>query len=86
MERLSSLSLNIMSACDPYIKPGGRMMFYTCTISPIENGQTVRKFIDSMGGKYSIAQSGGINMELQIMPYYLDSEGGYVCVLKKKDD
>jgi 16S rRNA (cytosine967-C5)-methyltransferase len=86
MERLSSLSLSIMSACDPYLKPGGRMMFYTCTISPIENGQTVRKFINSMDGKYRIAQTGGIDMELQIMPYYLDSEGGYVCVLEKKDD
>jgi 16S rRNA (cytosine967-C5)-methyltransferase len=86
MERLSSLSVNIMSACHPYLKPGGRMMFYTCTISPVENGQAVRKFVKSMDGEYSIAQTGGIDMELQIMPYYLDTEGGYVCVLEKKDD
>ena len=60
------------------------MMFYTCTISPVENGQAVRKFIKSMDGKYRIAKTGGIDMELQIMPYYLDTEGGYVCMLEKK--
>jgi len=84
MERLSSLSVRILSACHPYLKPGGRMMFYTCTISPVENGQTVRKFIESIDGKYLIAQTAGIDMELQVMPYYLDSEGGYVCTLEKK--
>lgn len=85
IKRLSNLSLNIMSACHPYLKPGGRMMLYTCTISPEENGQTVRKFISLMNGKYCIASYNGTGMELEIMPYYAGSEGGYVCVLEKKE-
>ncbi len=83
-KRLSELSGKILSACHPYIRLGGKIMFYTCTISPVENGQAVRNFIRSMDGKYSIASSGGVDMELEIMPYYLSSEGGYVCVLEKK--
>jgi 16S rRNA (cytosine967-C5)-methyltransferase len=84
VERLSRLSVDIMSACHPYLKPGGRMMFYTCTLSPVENGQAVREFIRRMQGRYFTASAGGTEMEMDIMPYYLNSEGGYVCVLEKK--
>ena len=84
VERLSRLSVKIMCACHPYLRPGGRMMFYTCTISPVENGYAVRNFISLMDHGYRIAREGSTDMELQMMPYYLDSEGGYVCILEKK--
>jgi 16S rRNA (cytosine967-C5)-methyltransferase len=84
VERLSELSVKIMSACHPYLRPGGRMMFYTCTISPVENGSAVRRFISLMKHDYTIAKAGSMEMELQMMPYYLDSEGGYACILEKK--
>jgi 16S rRNA (cytosine967-C5)-methyltransferase len=84
VERLSQLSVKIMSACHPYLRPGGRMMFYTCTISPVENGHAVRRFISLMKNEYSIARADSMDMELQIMPYYMDSEGGYACILEKK--
>ena len=83
IKRLSGLSKMIMSACHPYLKPGGRMVFYTCTISPEENGRAVRDFIKYMDGRYIIASHGGASMELEIMPYHLNSEGGYVCALEK---
>jgi len=81
--RLSELSVHIMKACHPYLKTGGRMMFYTCTLSPVENQQAVRKFLDMMDGKYRIASVNSKDMELEIMPYWMDSQGGYVCVLEK---
>jgi len=84
VKRLSQLSLDIMSACHPYLRRGGRLVYYTCTISPEENENTVRRFISRMEGVYSIATCRGAYMELEIMPYYLGSEGGYVCVLYKK--
>ncbi len=89
IERLSDLALDIMTACDPYLKKGGRMLFYTCTISPVENGQTVRRFLDLLKGRYAVAENidtagNPVKMEMEIMPYYLESEGGYFCVLKKK--
>jgi 16S rRNA (cytosine967-C5)-methyltransferase len=84
VKRLSGLSSKILAACHPYLRPGGRIMFYTCTISPEENGKAVRDFINKMKGIYSITQKDGIDLELDIMPYYLNSEGGYSCVLEKK--
>jgi 16S rRNA (cytosine967-C5)-methyltransferase len=89
IERLSDMALDIMAACDPYLKNGGRMLFYTCTISPVENGQMVRRFLSLMNGRYRIAENidaagDPVKMEMEIMPYYLESEAGYLCVLKKK--
>jgi len=90
IERLSTLSVDMMSACHQYLKTGGVMVFYTCTISPLENSIAVRRFLKSMSGDYRIAGAGSEDetdkekaMEMEIMPYYLQSEGGYVCVLEK---
>jgi 16S rRNA (cytosine967-C5)-methyltransferase len=88
IERLSMLATDMMSACHPYLRTGGRMVFYTCTISPLENGLAVRRFLESMDGNYRIAESEDTTgtkkaMEVEIMPYYLKSEGGYVCTLEK---
>lgn len=90
IKRLSDLTIKMMIACDPYLKKGGRMLFYTCTISPIENGQAIRRFLSLTGDKYKIAENidtegNAVKMEMEIMPYYLQSEGGYLCVLIKKN-
>lgn len=89
IDRLSDLTIKMMIACDPYLKKGGRVLFYTCTISPIENGQAIRRFLSLTGDRYEIAENidtsgDAAKMEMEIMPYYLQSEGGYLCVLIKK--
>jgi len=105
LERLSENTLAILSACGPYLKKGGRLVFYTCTLSPVENQQTVENFIKNSGDEYIIEkvdsssailgplgdETGGqagsedktVYMQLEIMPYYLGSEGGFVSVFKK---
>ena len=105
LERLSGNTLAILSACGPYLKKGGRLVFYTCTLSPIENQQTVENFIKNSSDEYIVekvncslttqgqyrdenrdhAGSGdkAVDMQLEIMPYYLGSEGGFVSVFRK---
>ncbi len=107
LERLSNMALAILTACGPYLKKGGRLVFYTCTLSPVENQQTVDNFIREMEQKYIIEEidhtgpvaaplkaSGSkqddsknlpVKMQLEIMPYYLGSEGGFVSVMKKNN-
>lgn len=107
LERLSNMAIAILNACGPYLKKGGRLVFYTCTLSPIENQQTVDTFIRDMDQKYIIEEidymdpaaaplevTGGkqaeskklsVKMQMEIMPYYLRSEGGFVSVLKKNN-
>ncbi len=52
--RLSGLSYRMMVNCDRYLKSGGKLVFYTCTISPIENQQVISKFLKEFKGKYTI--------------------------------
>ena len=107
LERLSNMALAILTACGPYLKKGGRLVFYTCTLSPVENQQTIDNFLREMEQKYIIEETGhtgpaaapleatggkqagsknlSVKMQLEIMPYYLGSEGGFVSVLKKNN-
>lgn len=55
--RLSEISFKMMLNCDIYLKIGGKLIFYTCTLSPIENQQVIDRFLKKFKGKY-IAESG----------------------------
>jgi len=52
--RFSEISLKMMINCDIYLKSGGKLIFYTCTLSPIENQQVIEKFLKVFKGKYII--------------------------------
>ena len=52
--RLSEMSYKIMVNCDRYLKTGGKIVFYTCTLSPIENQQVIGRFLKEFKGKYIV--------------------------------
>jgi len=99
--RLSGLAFRMIVNCDIYLKTGGRIIFYTCTLSPIENQQVIERFLKEFKGKYTMEKpdipheltfilnskeniSGKREKTcLEIMPYYLESEAGFVCSLLK---
>ncbi|MBU4483684.1 MAG: 16S rRNA (cytosine(967)-C(5))-methyltransferase RsmB [Actinomycetia bacterium] len=55
--RLSEMSYKIMVNCDWYLKTGGKIVFYTCTLSPIENQQVIGKFLGEFKDKYRMEKS-----------------------------
>lgn len=102
VRRLSGISFKILKNCDRYLKTGGRLVFYTCTLSPIENQDVAAKFLSEFKDKYIIKKPEAFNKVLQflnhkkdsdsidkerfleIMPYYFNSEAGFVCSFLKK--
>ncbi len=54
MERLGEITGKILSAADKYLKPGGIIILYKCTLSEIENQESVKKFVEQNPGKYHI--------------------------------
>jgi 16S rRNA (cytosine967-C5)-methyltransferase len=54
MERLGEITGKMLSAADKYLKPGGIIILYKCTLSEIENQEYVKKFIEHNPGKYRI--------------------------------
>ncbi|MFO7928066.1 MAG: 16S rRNA (cytosine(967)-C(5))-methyltransferase RsmB [Candidatus Humimicrobiaceae bacterium] len=89
LKRLQANSLKILDNAKKYLLPGGRIIFYTCTLSRIENQQTVRQFIEGNRGRYKIEPCKYLpgpkkdDGWLEIMPYFFNSEAGFVCSLVK---
>jgi 16S rRNA (cytosine967-C5)-methyltransferase len=52
--RLSEMSYRMMVNCDKYLKVGGKLVFYTCTLSPVENQQVIDRFLKEFKGKYIV--------------------------------
>lgn len=64
--RLSEMSYIMMINCDIYLKAGGRLVFYTCTLSPIENQQMMSRFLEEFRGRYIIEKQ-DISNELKLI-------------------
>ena len=45
MEMLPKKQLAILSASSSYVKPGGTLLYSTCTVNPDENERVVEKFL-----------------------------------------
>ncbi|MHB1348010.1 MAG: 16S rRNA (cytosine(967)-C(5))-methyltransferase RsmB [Candidatus Humimicrobiaceae bacterium] len=52
IENLKKNSLKILENCDEYLKIGGRIVFYTCTLSSIENFEVIDNFLTLYKNKY----------------------------------
>jgi len=51
---LKDNSIRILQNCDKYLKAGGKIVFYTCTISPEENKNLIKNFLALFEKRYKI--------------------------------
>lgn len=51
IEKLPELQLSILTNASKYVKPGGTLLYSTCTLNPLENEGVVKRFLES-SGKY----------------------------------
>lgn len=97
----SKKQLKILETADKLLKPGGEIVYSTCTFSPLENEQVIEEFVSS--GDYEILplKLNGINTTgiveqtkdnfedidktLRIWPHHNEGEGHFVAKLKKVD-
>ena len=75
IESLAALQQEILDVCKNYVKPGGTLMYSTCTISMAENAGNVRKFLDVNTGFQ-------LEEERQYMPSKLQ-DGFYIARLHR---
>ncbi|MDD3198895.1 MAG: 16S rRNA (cytosine(967)-C(5))-methyltransferase RsmB [Eubacteriales bacterium] len=68
--------LAILSASSQYVKPGGVLVYSTCTISPDENQKVIRDFLKK-NPNYIIEQ------EMQLLPNVDNTDGFFICKMKK---
>ncbi|WP_010248191.1 RsmF rRNA methyltransferase first C-terminal domain-containing protein [Acetivibrio cellulolyticus] len=97
----SGMQRDILGHVDGMLKPGGYLVYSTCTFSPEENEQMIAAFLESHPDYelFEVPKTGGIddgrpqwsdnNSELKktarLWPHKIKGEGHFVALLHKKD-
>ena len=74
IEDLSEIQLRILDISSRYLKPDGKLVYSTCTISDIENRGVVERFLYKNKNFFAVE-------EKQMLPYIDSSDGFYFCTL-----
>lgn len=93
VQGLAALQKRLLDACAPYVRPGGALVYATCTISQRENEGQIGAFLAEHGdfapGNMSALPAcllerakGGT---LQLFPHMDDTEGFFMARLVKKN-
>ncbi|MES2854304.1 MAG: RNA methyltransferase, partial [Bdellovibrionota bacterium] len=76
-ERLRTLQAEILSEYSRMVKPGGRLVYATCSILPSENEKQVEVFLEKQGDTWTLVK------EQRFMPGQDGYDGFYAALLKK---
>ncbi len=75
LRELTNLQEQILTACAPLVRPGGRLVYSTCSIEPEENRQQVTRFL-KQHPEYTLEE------ETQLLPQK-SHDGAYAARLRK---
>ncbi len=76
VKELPALQKDILRTAARYVKPGGRLMYSTCTLDPHENEEVTREFIEKDGNF-------AIGTEETLLPQEGGHDGFYICLMRK---
>jgi 16S rRNA (cytosine967-C5)-methyltransferase len=76
IERLSKDQANLLDRAAMELKPGGRLIYSTCSLEPEENKEVVQSFLKSHSNFE-------LENERQLMPFTEDVDGAYVASLRR---
>jgi 16S rRNA (cytosine967-C5)-methyltransferase len=93
IDELAELQFRILSAGAKALRPGGALLYVTCTISPRENERVIQRFLaDPAGAGFALADLGAASPSLrsrieprtlQLLPHRDGTDGFYIARLEK---
>ncbi len=89
LERLPAIQLDILRTCADYVRPGGRLVYSTCTVLRRENGDVADAFLrertDFAPEPFTLPEPfGPCGGRRTILPFEGQTDGFFICVLRKK--
>ena len=91
MEELPDLQLQILCCQANYVKPGGLLMYSTCTVLRRENGDVVQRFLQQRSDFYleDLPLPEGMTQDgrgmLTLIPGEYDTDGFFICRLRREE-
>ena len=76
LEGLPAIQLEILSALSGCVRPGGRLLYSTCTLRERENGGVTRAFLEQ-AGEFTL------RAERTLWPDVDGTDGFYICLMEK---
>ncbi len=90
ISELAELQRRILCTASRYVKPGGRLVYSTCTVSRKENEEVVQDFIDNhrnfevdTGWKKKLDTSSGDSEYVYMFPNIQGTDGFFIASLKR---
>ena len=74
--RLRTAQLDLLQRTAPQLKPGGVLVYSTCSLEPEENQSVVQEFLES-------APQFKLESERELLPFRDGVDGAYVARLKR---
>jgi 16S rRNA (cytosine967-C5)-methyltransferase len=77
IERLSQAQVDLLRQSVPMLKPGGTLVYSTCSLEPEENELVVKQFLSEQP-EFELVNA------RQLLPFIEEADGAYVATLKRK--
>ena len=78
LQLLPKKQLAILSASSSYVKPGGTLVYSTCTINPEENERVVSEFLKKNRRFQKVERT-------LLLPNVNGTDGFFICIMKRED-
>ena len=76
IKRLRTAQLDLLNQAAPLVKPGGVLVYSTCSLEPEENGEVVKQFLAANNGFK-------LERERELLPFVDGVDGAFVAKLNK---
>lgn len=79
LERLVRLQEEILKSYSSFVKPGGKLVYATCSVLPKENDEQIKKFL-----AFDVAKEWSLEEEKTLVPSSLGGDGFYIARLARR--
>lgn len=87
IKRLPEIQYKILEASSLYLKPGGELLYSTCTLNPAENEMVSGRFLENHSDfspmRFSACGFESVNGGITLFPHLTGGDGFYICKMKR---